>query len=196
MNETGKEPDKPPNPVPTTPVSATPTPTKNESGNNRRGNRRVNLRHGNEGGTSGLEKKDFKGETPKLNAVLGLITERMKQGVNFDKLQDVLKNYALKNYHKAEDIVEMVTDLNDPFPNFENKHMPRELTKTEEESKMKMKMWEMRVKTYIDREEVLEENANKLYGIVIGQCTPPLRLTIKGDAEYGKTSSDFDTSWL
>ena len=51
---------------------------------------------------------------------------------------------------------------------------------------MKMKMWGIRVEKYIHREEVLTENANKLYGIVIGQCTPPLRLTIKGDSEYGK----------
>ena len=57
-------------------------------------------------------------------------------------------------------------------------------------------MWETRVNKYIDREEVLTENARKLYSIVIGQCTPPLRSTIKGDAEYGKKSSDFDTLWL
>ena len=66
----------------------------------------------------------------------------------------------------------------------------------EEESKTKMKMLEMQVKKYIDREEVLAENANKLYCIVIGQCTPPLRSTIKGDAEYGRKSTNFDTLWL
>ena len=120
----------------------------------------------------------------------------MDQGVTSKKFQDVLKKYVLKNFHKAEDVVEMVTNLNDPLPNLETKNMPKELTKTEEESKIKMKMWEMRVKKYIDREEVLTENANKLYGIVIGQCAPPLRSKIKGDAEYGKKSSDFDTFWL
>ena len=46
-----------------------------------------------------------------------------------------------------------------------------------------MKIWEIRVKKYMDREEVLTENANKLYGIVIGKCTPPLTSTIKHDAE-------------
>ena len=61
---------------------------------------------------------------------------------------------------------------------------------------MKMKMWEMQVKKYIDREQVLTENANKLYSIVIGQCKPPLRSTMKGDVEYGKKSSNFDTVWL
>ena len=59
-----------------------------------------------------------------------------------------------------------------------------------------MKMWEIQVKKYMDREEVLSENANNLYGIIIGQCTPPLRSTIKHDVEYGIKSSDFDTLWL
>ena len=133
MNETGNEPAKLPTPAPATPAPATPTPTNNENGNKRRGNQRGSLRRGNEGETSRSEQKDFKGKTLKLNAVLGLITERLDQGVTFNKFQDVLKNYVLKKFHKAKDIVEMVTDLNDPFPNFENKHMPKKLTKTEEE---------------------------------------------------------------
>ena len=85
MNETGKEPAEPPTPAPAMPASAMPTPKNNESGNNRRGNQRGNLRRGNKGETSRLEQKDFKGETPKLNAVLGLITERLYQGVTFYK---------------------------------------------------------------------------------------------------------------
>ena len=40
------------------------------------------------------------------------------------------------------------------------------------------------------------ENTKKLYGILIGQYTPALRPTIKGDAEHKKESSDFDTFWL
>ena len=90
----------------------------------------------------------------------------------------------------------MVTDLNNQFPNFETKHMPKELTKTEEESRIKMKMWEMRAEKCIYREEFLTDIANKLYGVVIKQCMPHLRSTIKGDAEYRKNSSVFDTLWL
>ena len=99
-----------------------------------------------------MEQKYFKGETPELNSVLGLITERLDQCVTFEKFQDVLKNYVPKNFHKAEDIVEMVTNLKDVFPNFEKKHMPKDLTTTEEGSKIKMKMWEIQVKKYMDRE--------------------------------------------
>ena len=48
-----------------------------------------------------MEQKYFKGETPELNAVLGPITERLDQGVTFEKFQDVLKNYVLKNFTQA-----------------------------------------------------------------------------------------------
>ena len=145
-----EEPAEPTTPTPSTSASATPTPTSNESGSTYKGNRIGNSRRGNEGGTRGLEQKDFKGETPELNAVLGLITERLDQGVTFEKFQDVLKNYVLKNFHKAEDIVEIVINLKYPCTNFETKHMPKDLTKTEGGSKIKMKMWEIRVKKYMD----------------------------------------------
>ena len=184
MKET-EEPAEPTTPTQSTSESATPTPTSNESGSTYKGNRRGKSRRGNESGTRGLEQKYFKGETPELNAVLGLITERLDQGVTFEKFQYVLKNYVLKNFHKAEDIVEMVTNLKDPCTNFETKNIPKDLTTTEEGSKINMKMWEIRVKKYMDTEEVLTENSNKLYGIVIVKCTPPLRPTIKHDAEYG-----------
>ena len=117
MKET-EEPAEPMTPTPSTSASATPTPTSNESGSAYKGNRRWNSRRGNEGGTRGSEQKYFKGETPELNAVLRLITERLDQGVTFEKFQGVLKNYVLKNFHKAEGIVEMVTNLKDPCTNF------------------------------------------------------------------------------
>ena len=101
MNETGKEPAKLPDQAPAAPALATPTPTNNKSGNNYRGNRRGNSKCGNEGGTRRSEQKDFRGETPELNAVLGIITERMDQGVTLENFQDVLKNYVLNNFHKA-----------------------------------------------------------------------------------------------
>ena len=140
MKET-EEPAEPTTPTPSTSASATPNHTSNESGSTHKGNRRRNSRRGNEGGTKGSEQKYFKGETPELNAVLGLITERLDQGVTFEKFQEFLKNYVLKNFHKAEDIVEMVINLKYSCTNFETKHITKDLTTIEEGSKIKMKMW-------------------------------------------------------
>ena len=73
MKET-EEPAELKTPTPSTSASATPTPMINESGSSYKGNRRGKLRRGNEGGTRGSEQRDFKRETPELNAVLRLIT--------------------------------------------------------------------------------------------------------------------------
>ena len=52
----------------------------------------------------------------------------MGQGVTFDKLQDVLHNYVLNNFRKAEGIVEIITYLDNPVRNFYTMHMPDDLT--------------------------------------------------------------------
>ena len=61
----------------------------------------------------------------------------------FDKFQDVLKKYALKSFRKANNMVEIITDMNDSLTNFYTKPMPDYLTEKEKESKLKMKLWEM-----------------------------------------------------
>ena len=38
----------------------------------------------------------FVGETPELEAVLGLFSERLDKGVAFDKFTKILKNHVLK----------------------------------------------------------------------------------------------------
>ena len=122
MKET-KEPAEPTTPTPSASASATPTPTSNESGSAYKGNRRGNFDVETKVGREDQSKK--------FSTVLGLITERMDQGVTFEMFQDVLNNYVLKNCHKAEDIVEMVTNLKYLCTNFETKHMPKDLTTTE-----------------------------------------------------------------
>ena len=77
------------------------------------------------------EKNYIKGEKPELNAVFDLITERMHQRVIFDKLQDILKNYTLNNFRKAEDIVQIITDLNNSVTSFDTNQMTDDLTRKE-----------------------------------------------------------------
>ena len=101
----------------------------------------------------------------------------------------------LKNFSRAEDVVSLIVDLEDPTNVFEGK-MPTELSTEDQNSKVKMKVWEMRLKRYLDREDVLTENINRLYGIMIGQCTPSLLSTMRGDQDYDSKSRQFDTLWL
>jgi len=54
----------------------------------------------------------------------------------------------------------------------------------------------MRYKQFFSREESINQNINKIYGLVIGQCTPALCSTLKSNAEYKDKSTDYDALWL
>jgi len=69
----------------------------------------------------------------------------------------------------AEDIIAIVTHLVDPRSDFETKHSPDEPSATEQTNLIKIKMWELKAKRYLDHEEVLNKNVIKIYGLVMGQ---------------------------
>ena len=74
--------------------------------------------------------------------------------------------------------------LEDPFTDFETNNAPVDLTEVELASPVRVKMWEICIKRYLDREWKLRGNLHKLYSVVLGQCTHALRSTLKGDPEY------------
>jgi len=137
----------------------------------------------------------FLGDTPKLDAVLSIVSERPEKGVSFEKFQEKLKVYVLKNFHKGQDVIKLIMDLEDPLPDFESNNAPTDLPENET-STAKIELRKLRLKRYLDREELLTGNIVKLYGIIYGQCTPALKSTVKGDVEYAAKSSTFDTLWL
>ena len=86
--------------------------------------------------------------------------------------------------------------IEDLFTGFETNHAPVHLTDVELVSPVKVKMWELCIKRYLDREFNLRGNLHKLYAVVLGQCTHALRSTLKGDPEYDRISSTLDVIWL
>ena len=165
-------------------------PNANQDG--RRNMRRVN----NNFASANTALRQFRGETPSIDAVLSLSTERIDKSVPFEIFQEKIKNYVLKELKRGEDIVSLVTDLKNPMEEFNTEHSPTDPTEEEEKSHFKMKMWELRAKRFLDREETLGQNVFKIYALVIGQCSPALKSALKGDAEYTKKSASFDALWL
>ena len=127
--------------APTTPEAENPV---NET--NRRLIRRNNYAH------SSTALRAFKGETTVLYAVLGLYTEKIDKIINFKEFQDQLKNYALKNIKQAEDCVGMITNMVDPVSNLETKNAPKEPSVEDQASMLKMRLWELKAKKYLERE--------------------------------------------
>ena len=88
-----------------------------------------------------------------------------------------------------------MTDLKDPKTDFETNNMPNDPSSDDKTCPTKLKLWEMRIKRYLDREKTLYHNITKLYAVIIGQCTPALKSTIKGDSESEEKSKKFDALW-
>ena len=55
----------------------------------------------------------FKGCTPEVGAVLGLLSENLDIGTAFGKFTDNLKGYMERNIDKAKDVMCVVTNMED-----------------------------------------------------------------------------------
>ena len=157
---------------------------------------RISRRKFRNAGPSNRAVRDFSGETKEVEAVLTLVTEQVDKGVTFDIFQERLRNYVLKNLENGEDVIPVITKLEDPTTTFEENHAPGDLTEAELASPVKVKMWELRIKKFLSREWKLRGNLHKLYAVVLGQCTQALRSTLKGEPEYEIKYGSFDVLWL
>jgi len=162
-----------PEQTPTAPQQETTKSSENDQGKIRR--KHGHFRRYNENGmTYNQELQNFNEETPVLDAVLG----------------------ALRNYKHAEDVICLITELVDPMSDFEARDMPTKPTLQEERSPVKMKIWAEKLKRYMDREDLMRKNIHKLYGVILGQCTPALKSAVKGEKEYKAKAKIFDALWI
>jgi len=86
--------------------------------------------------------------------------------------------------------------LSDLKADFEGQNKPDDFSTTEQANPMRMEQWKMRYKQFIIREEILQENITKIYGLIIGQCTPALRTALKVDKDFKSKSETFEALWL
>ena len=68
--------------------------------------------------------RDFKGGTLELGAVLGLLSEKLDIGTDFDKLREKLNIYVERNFDNAKDVLCVVTDVGGPTKAFEQDNIP------------------------------------------------------------------------
>ena len=174
-----------------TPGTGEPTPTSASSNENTT-NGRSHRKGGSRATSRFYENKAFTGESPDLEAVLGLASEKLYKGVSFEIFQEKVKTYVLKNYTRPEDVLPLIVALKDPSADFKTNNKPADLSDTET-NPSKIRVWELKYKRFITRTETLEGNKLKLYGLIIGQCTTALRASLKGEDKYEEKNRDFET---
>ena len=140
--------------------------------------------------------KDFKGADEEFGHVIGLPTESklLKNGLVYSEYEASLLTYVQKNYIRGNDLRPLIKELKNPAPEVESK---KEAYPSEANPPVwKVKEWELKLKRHMDRMDQLEENTQKLYGLLTGQCTPGLLAEIKGEADYEKEARDTNALWL
>ena len=65
------------------------------------------------------EHKYFKGDTPEVGALLGLLYKKLDIGTAFEKFREKLKGYVERKFDNAKDVMCVVTDMDNPMKIFE-----------------------------------------------------------------------------
>jgi hypothetical protein len=64
---------------------------------------------------------------------------------------------------------------------------------TEAASKTDMAIWSSEISTYVKRKAAMEEGLEKVFPLILGQCTDSMRVKLEGGNAYKQISKDFDT---
>ena len=138
--------------------------------------------------------KEYKGACSDLEMVIGLATETpsLKYGKVYSEFMTGLLIYVQANYTRGNDLRPLIYELKDP----RNTLRAKEPTHPEDEdeidnmgnvitdkdgntikktaTKSDEKKWELKMKKHMEREELLEENYEKIFGLITRQCTQGL----------------------
>ena len=123
-------------------------------GSGRHGNRDRSFNTNNESST-------FKGETVEMNGHVYQLPKESENKKQFTETTEVLERYVSKKMKHSSDLKDLFKKLTNPTI-----EEPEEPTNQEEKSKTKMKIWEIKVKVYIERENTLQDNLLAVYAIM------------------------------
>ena len=116
--------------------------------------------------------KAYKGADEDFGVVIGLSSEmpHLTHGKVCGEFQDALLIYVQSNYDRGGDLRPLILNMKDPKTRLELKKPPYTLVAGAPDEKEQSKKWEMQRKLYMSRMENLEENTEKLFGLLLGQC--------------------------
>ena len=109
----------------------------------------------------------------------------------FDKVRNLLKSHVVQNLYQGKDVAPILSSLTDAVL-----AEPQELSDADEDSKLKVKIWNMEVEQYVLQLAQLKENKVILHTIIWEQCTKSLRIKLKGTDGYEAAKDANDCIWL
>jgi hypothetical protein len=115
--------------------------------------------------------------------------------VTFDIFREKLETYILRELKEANDVLPAVRELTCPKSSIDAQE-PKDLSEAEMKSAVKTMILQQEVKEFLLRKKTIQNNLDKIYGLVWGQCSQSLQSVMKGDVEYKEKSVAADCVWL
>ena len=179
-------------PATSTPEAEAPAPTRNNNNNTTRNNnrRRPNNRNSNLASMANAE-RNFKGKIEDL-PVIGKLYEQTDP---YEKLIDAAVDYSIINLDEGDDLTKL---LEKGEGDFEKSSGEEEPTITDEEEKVKSKVYvfQKKMDLYLKREHQFNQNKKRIFTILLGQCTPSLLTSVKSSENWTTKNEEKDPIWL
>ena len=106
-------------------------------------------------------------------------TEWLDNKMSYSTFMEKMVEYVLREFKNANDVLSLVRDEVDPMVNFETNNLPKDLSDEDKKSEVKVAVQQQRIKLYVNREMELDNNVQKIYGLVKGQCSHLLKTILK-----------------
>jgi hypothetical protein len=146
--------------------------------------------------TSGTAEKNFSGKEPSIGSVLGLRSEKIDKKSTFDIFRKHLVNYIERTFDEASDVVDIVKYQEDPSDSFEKEHLPKSRTAKELEDPVTKTIQDQEVKMFLTRKNKLRTNINKIWGLIMGQCSNSLSSVVENSKDFREHDKKNDVLWL
>ena len=142
--------------------------------------------------------KSYKGADEDFGTVMGLSNElpHLTHGKVCGEFQDALLIYVQSKYDRGGDLRPLILDLKDPKTKLDKSKPKYNVVPGSSDEIEQTKTWEMKWKHYMNRQETMEENVEKLFGLLMGQCTQALVAEVKASPEYAVRADNSDSLWL
>ena len=145
-----------------------------------------------------VNKNKFLGDEKEMNGHVFRLTTEGGSAMEYHKTIEQLTGYAGKEFKFSMDMQSLIDDLVEP--NMTAPVYP-DIIKAEDGSDKPpntgdVRIWEKKYDLFLKREMMFENNKNKLFSIIWGQCTQSMKDEVTGIKGYLSRRQSRDCIWL
>ena len=115
----------------------------------------------------------------------------------FDVFRRDLTNYIERQFTEPGDVVDIVKHMEYLMTDFDTNNRPVDQdAKTLADDPIAKAIQDEEVKFYLERKNILRTNINKVWGLVIGQCTNTVRTMLENHTDFRAKDKANYVLWL